>query len=133
MLVLSITLFNLIKFLNKWLDYKYQQLMVTKYEIDMNLEVTDKIDEMMDSIIESAFQEYSLMHLIYKSDWYITEKEEIEIRKDIAHLVVERMSPIMMQKFSLYYNEEAIVDVISKKVTFRVTNFVIQHNKDTGI
>ena len=29
----------------------------------------------------------------------------------------------------LYYNQDAIYDVIAKRVYFKVTNFVIEHNK----
>ena len=58
---------------------------------------------------------------------------KLKITKDIAHLVAERMSPIVMQKLTLYYNEDAISDIISKRISFRVTNFVIEHNKNTGI
>lgn len=115
------------------MEYKYTKLKIEKYEIDMNLEINDNIDKQLDTIIESCFTEYSLTNLIYKSEWYITEEEEIKITKDIAHLVAERMSPIVMQKLTLYYNEDAISDIISKRISFRVTNFVIEHNKNTGI
>lgn len=96
----------------------------------MHLNVTDNIEERLDTIIESCFQEYSIMNLIYKTDWYIVEKEEIQISKDICKLVSDRISPIMMKQLALYYNEEAIFDVIAKRVYFKVTNFVIEHNKN---
>jgi hypothetical protein len=119
--------------LNKWLDYKERKLKLQKYEIDINTEVTDNIEQRLDTIIESCFQEYSLLNLVYKSDWYISESEEIQIQKDIAHLVAERISPVMMQHLLLYYNEGAIMEVITKRVYFRVVNFVIEHNRGTGI
>lgn len=121
---------NLIKTFNKWIEYKYEELDIKKYDIDMHLNVTDNIEERLDTIIESCFQEYSIMNLIYKTDWYIVEKEEIQISKDICKLVSDRISPIMMKQLSLYYNEEAIFDVIAKRVYFKVTNFVIEHNKN---
>ena len=132
-IIIIAVIFNIFKFLHEWLEYKYTKLKIEKYEIDMNLEINDNIDKQLDTIIENCFTEYSLTNLIYKSEWYITEEEEIKITKDIAHLVAERMSPIVMQKLTLYYNEDAISDIISKRISFRVTNFVIEHNKNTGI
>jgi predicted Holliday junction resolvase-like endonuclease len=117
------------KFLNNWLDYKKEELALKKYDIDIHLNVTEDIEQRLDNIIESAFQEYTLMNTIYKSDWYIKEEEEIKINKDICALVADRISPIMMQHLMVYYNEEAVFDVISKRVYFKVTNFVIEHNK----
>ena len=88
--MLIIITYNIFHQLNKWLDYKERKLKLQKYEIDINTEVTDNIEQRLDTIIESCFQEYSLLNLVYKSDWYISESEEIQIQKDIAHLVAER-------------------------------------------
>lgn len=119
----------LVKIFNKWVEYKYKELELKKYDIDIHLNVTKDIETRLDTIIESCFQEYSLMNLIYKTDWYIKEEDEIKISKDICSLVSDRISPVMLQQLSLYYNEDAIYDIIGKRVYFKVTNFVIEHNK----
>ena len=69
------------------------------------------------------------MNLIYKTNWYITEEEEINISKEICSLVSNRISPVMLKQLALYYNEDAIYDIIAKRVYFKVTTFVIEHNK----
>lgn len=120
---------GLFKFLNKWIKFKYSELELKRYDIDTHLTVTDDIEKRLDTVIESCFQEYSLMNLIYKTDWYIKEEEEIQICKDICALVSDRISPVMLKQLSLYYNEEAIYDIVAKRVYFKVTNFVIEHNK----
>lgn len=117
------------KSFNKWLEYKYEELQLKKYDIDTHLEVTDDIEARLDKVIESCFQEYSLMNLIYKTDWYIKEEDEIQISKDICTLVSDRISPVMLKQLALYYNESAIFDIIAKRVYFKVTTFVIEHNK----
>ena len=114
---------------NKWIKFKYDELELKKYDIDTHLNVTDNIETRLDTVIESCFQEYSLMNLIYKTNWYIKEKEEIQISKDICSLVSDRISPVMLKQLELYYNQDAIYDVIAKRVYFKVTNFVIEHNK----
>lgn len=117
------------KLFNKWIKFKYDELELKKYDIDTHLNVTDNIETRLDTVIESCFQEYSLMNLIYKTNWYIKEKEEIQISKDICSLVSDRISPVMLKQLELYYNQDAIYDVIAKRVYFKVTNFVIEHNK----
>jgi predicted Holliday junction resolvase-like endonuclease len=124
---------NLFKSFKRWLEYKYAELEQKQYDIDTHLNVSDDIETRLDTVIESCFQEYSLMNLIYKTDWYITEKEEIQISKDICSLVSDRVSPVMLKQLALYYNEDAIYDIIAKRVYFKVTNFVIEHNKVTPI
>ena len=117
------------RLVNKWIKFKYDELELKKYDIDTHLNVTDNIETRLDTVIESCFQEYSLMNLIYKTNWYIKEEEEIQISKDICSLVSDRISPVMLKQLELYYNEDAIYDVIAKRVYFKVTNFVIEHNK----
>ena len=117
------------KLFNKWINFKYDELQLKQYDIDTHLDVSGNIETRLDTLIESCFQEYSLMHLIYKTDWYIKEEEEIQISKDICTLVSDRISPVMLKQLALYYNEQAIFDIIAKRVYFKVTNFVIEHNK----
>lgn len=117
------------KLFNKWINFKYDELQLKQYDIDTHLDVSSNIETRLDTVIESCFQEYSLMHLIYKTDWYIKEEEEIQISKDICTLVSDRISPVMLKQLALYYNEQAIFDIIAKRVYFKVTNFVIEHNK----
>lgn len=117
------------KLFNKWIKFKYNELELKKYDIETHLNVTDDIETRLDTVIESCFQEYSLMNLIYKTNWYITEEEEINISKEICSLVSDRISPVMLKQLALYYNEDAIYDIIAKRVYFKVTTFVIEHNK----
>lgn len=103
------------------------------YNINTHLEVSDNIDAMLDKIIETSFEEYSLTKIFSKNNWYITEKDEISINKEITALVVKRLSPVITQQLGILYNQNAIVDIIAKRVYFKVTDFVIQHNRDINI
>lgn len=119
--------------IHKWSKFKEKKLEMELHEININVNVSNGIDERLDNMIETCFQEYSLTELFHKSDWYITEQDEIDINKKINYLVAQRISPVMMEQLCLYYNENSITDIIAKRVYFRVTNFVIEHNKATGI
>lgn len=120
------------KYIRKWLEYKNNELEVKKFDIETHIEITDTIDTKLENIIESAFQEYSLLNLVYKTDWYITDDEETKIVRDVSHLVADRLSPVFLHQIALYYNEDAITDIIAKRVYFRVVTFRIDHNKNTG-
>jgi len=124
---------GLFKFLNKWIEFKYTELEQKRYDIDTHLNITDDIELRLDKMIESCFQEYTITMLIYKTDWYITESDEIQINKDICDLVANRISHVFIKQLSLYYNEDSIYDIIAKRVYFKVTNFVIEHNKATPL
>lgn len=117
------------KLFKKWIKFKYDELELKKYDIETHLEVTDDIELRLDKVIDSCFQEYSLMNLVYKTNWYIKEEEEIEINKEVCSLVSDRISPVMLKQLALYYNEDAIFNIIAKRVYFKVTTFVIDHNK----
>lgn len=120
-------------FLNRWLNYKIDSMKLHQYEININTKISNDVDERLNAIITSCFEDYSILNLVYKSDWYIKEEEEVKINKDIVHLVAERISPIFMQQLMTYYNEDAIMDIIAKRVYFKVTEFVMHHNSGTGI
>lgn len=129
MVLVIVTESVIVKQYNKWLSYKRDELKLKEYDIDIHLNVTDDIEKRLDTIIQSCFQEYSLANLIYKTDWYIKEDEEIQISKDVCEMVSNRISPVMLKHLSLYYNEDAVYDIIAKRVYYMVTNFVIEHNK----
>ena len=121
------------KAINRYTLFKYDQLELEKYKHETTVDITDSINERLDIMIEQCFQEYTILNLAFKSDFYVTEKEEEKINREISAIVAERISPAFYNQLSLYYNEDAITDVIAKRVYFRVTNFVIEHNNGTGI
>ena len=133
-IILSVYLsFNIIRIIKESQKLKKRKLDIKQYEIDIKTEIGKDINEMLDNMIEQCFQEYTILNLIYKSDYYIKEEEEIKINKDIANIVSQRLSDVFMKQLALYYKEESIPDIIAKRINFRVTNFVMEHNHSTGI
>ena len=121
------------KALRAWTATKDNQIALEKYKHDTTIDIDNKIDEKLDTVVEQCFQEFSILNLAYKSDYYIKEEEEIQINKDICTLVSQRLSEALYEQLCILYNEEAITDIIAKRVYFRVTNFVMEHNGQTGI
>lgn len=121
------------KALNAWAVSKDNRIALEKYKHDTTIDIDNKIDEKLDTVVEQCFEEFSILNLAYKSDYYIKEEEEIQINKDICALVSQRISEALYEQLCILYNEEAITDIIAKRVYFRVTNFVMEHNGQTGI
>lgn len=133
-IILSVYLsFNIIRIIKESQKLKKRKLDIKQYEIDIKTEIGKDINEMLDNMIEQCFQEYTILNLIYKSDYYIKEEEEIKINKDIANIVSQRLSDVFMKQLALYYKEESIPDIIAKRINFRITNFVMEHNHSTGL
>lgn len=121
------------KALNAWVVSKDNQIALEKYKHVTTIDIDNKIDEKLDTVVEQCFEEFTILNLAYKSDYYIKEDEEIQINKDICTLVSQRLSEALYEQLCILYNEEAITDIIAKRVYFRVTNFVMEHNGQTGI
>ena len=121
------------KAINAWVVSKDNQIALEKYKHVTTIDIDNKIDEKLDTVVEQCFEEFTILNLAYKSDYYIKEEEEIQINKDICTLVSQRLSEALYEQLCILYNEEAITDIIAKRVYFRVTNFVMEHNGQTGI
>lgn len=121
-----------VKIIDKVITYKNRKLDIDKYIANMDIDIDENYELLLDKIINTCFDEYKILNLIIKPDWYIKEDEEIVINKEVASLVAQRLSPVIMEKLKVLYNEEAIFDIIAKKVHFIVTNYVIDHNRTSG-
>ena len=116
-----------------WATAKDNNVELERYKHITTLDIDNRIDEKLDLVVEQCFEEFTILNLAYKSDYYIKEEEEIQINKDICTLVSQRLSEALYEQLCILYNEDAITDIIAKRVYFRVTNFVMEHNGQTGI
>lgn len=116
-----------------WAAAQDNKIELEKYKHDTTIDIDNKIDEKLDLVVEQCFEEYTILNLAYKSDYYIKEEEETEINKKICALVAQRLSDALYEQLCILYNEEAITDIIAKRVYFKTTNFVMEHNNGTGI
>ena len=82
----------------------------------------------MNDIIDDCFRDYEIMVLVPKNELYITDEREKEIRNDLVAKVVERLSPMALDKISLFYNVHRIDEIIADKVYITVMNYVVSHN-----
>ena len=112
-------------------NVKHQRelLELGRYSSNIQAIIDSSIPKILESIINDAFQDYQIMTLIPRQELYINSEREKEIRKDLVEKVVTRISPMALDKVSLFYNIHQIDEIIADKVYIIVMNYVVEHNR----
>jgi len=105
-------------------------LRMHEYSINVNALIDESIPNLLNAIIKECFDDYKVMVLIPLNEGYITDQREVEIRTDLVNKVTERISPMAMDKLSLYYNMQKLGDILADKIFITVTNYVVDHNDE---
>lgn len=100
-----------------------------KDSLNLNLDEIHDIKEMLNLFIEDCFSDYLANNPEIATSEYITDELEVEIRKSLSDRVTAVMTESMYKKLTLYYNRNAIPNVIAEKIYFKVTAFVIEKNQ----
>ena len=118
--------------LKGYMDNKKAILALKRYEINVStFPFGENITEILNEFIEECFQEYKIKQLVPDRDGtleYITDEREKEIRDDLVKIVSSRLSPVLMERLSLYYRADHIGSVIADKIYLTVMNYVIETN-----
>jgi hypothetical protein len=101
---------------------------LANYELNIKSNVDDSIVNLLDSIIESAFEDFLLMHPEYQDNIYINAEIEKEMLSLFKDTVMSRLSVTVMDKLSLYYNRASIPTIITDKMRITITAFAATNN-----
>lgn len=114
--------------LRKTKDYK-SRLMMDEYKMKMGIEITPgDILEHLDAYITEAFNEYIVLNIEFRELDYITKEIEDEINKNVNKMVVDRLSPVFLDKFALVYNKNNFAKFLSDRVYLLTLNYTVQKN-----
>ena len=108
--------------------HQAQLMELGRYSTNVQAMIDDNIPKILEAIINDAFRDYQIMNLIPRGELYITDEREKEIRSDLIDKVVTRLSPMALDKISLFYNVHQIDAIIADKVYITVMNYVVDHN-----
>lgn len=117
-----------------WLSIKYSKsnneaiYKLSQYQVNVQAVIDETIPAILNSVIEECFDDYKLLVLFPKNEGYINDTREKEIRSDLVRKVTERLSPMALDKLSLYYNIKNIDIILADKIYITVLNYVIEHN-----
>lgn len=131
-IALSIFLLGLlVMFFLFWKSNRKHQkeiLELGRYSTNVQAIIDKNIPNLLSDIIEDCFRDYEIMILIPRNELYITDEREKEIRADLVQKVVNRLSPMALDKLSLFYNVHKIDEIIADKVYITVMDYVVKHN-----
>ena len=122
------TLIVLILFYRTNKKHQSQLMELGRYSTNVQAVIDKNIPLLLNDIIDDCFRDYEIMVLVPKNELYITDEREKEIRNDLVAKVVERLSPMALDKISLFYNVHRIDEIIADKVYITVMNYVVSHN-----
>lgn len=108
--------------------HQSQLLELSRYSINVQAIIDKNVPLLLNDIIDDCFRDYEIMVLAPKNELYITDEREKEIRNDLVEIVVKRLSPMALDKISLFYNVHNIDEIIAEKVYITVMNYVVSHN-----
>lgn len=111
---------------NKKENAKWEQY---KLNIEtLNTACVEDIQKLLDNLIDECLSDYLASNPEYVNANYITDEAELNMRKQIANLVSNRLSEALYDKLSLYYNKFTIPSIIADKIYLKVTAYVIKIN-----
>jgi hypothetical protein len=109
--------------------YRKRLERMSYYQINTSANIDSSIPELLDLIVTESFSDYQITHLLPEIGYINSEQEEL-IRKDLAEMVMNRISGAALDKISLLYRREYIGDILGDKIYITVMNFVINNNKN---
>ncbi len=145
-----IWIYILNKFLDSFLSMKWLWIIViilfrniayrtiNAYKLDLNIKKQyltkdtdydeEKIIAHINYIIQEALDQYVLLNINPTNIYYINSKREKEILEYLTNTVPDRISPALMGKLSLMYNQSYVPTFLGNHIYMVVTNYVIQYN-----
>lgn len=128
-IIISIIIYvSIMGIILKVLKQRDEKIKLKKYEIEINHRLDIHIEEQLDNLIDSVFNEYRLYNLEFRDNDYIKSIEEKKIVEDICEMVTKRISPIFVTQLSTYFNIDNLGDVIATKISTKVTEYRILKN-----
>jgi len=116
-------------FLIKLISIKKRELDLKEYELNISSNIEDDTFALLDKVIQECFTEYTVLNIEYRNDIdYVDADLEKIITQDVAHKVVDRISPTLISKISLVYNIDNFDKLLSERVYLFTMQFSIQKN-----
>lgn len=120
--------FTLLLIIFKILKQRDDKIKLEKYKIDIKYGSDFRVENQLDTIINSVFDEYRLYNLEYRDSSYIKETEEKKIIEDICNIILDRISPVFLTQLSTYFNTDSLGTIIAVKVSTKVAEYKIKRN-----
>ena len=111
-----------------YLMYKLNGYLNEKNKLDKASIYDANIVQVLDDIIQDAFNEYYILNEGFKDNKHaISAAQEREIMSKMVDSVSARLSGCTVMKLEAYYNKDALPDIISHKIFLAITSYVVNN------
>lgn len=111
------------------LKQKKRDLNLREYELNISSSMEEDIFGLLDKVIQEAFNEYTVLNIEYHEDiTYIDAELEKIITQEVAHKVIDRISPALISKISLVYNIANLDKLLSERTYLCTLHYVLSKN-----
>ena len=121
-LCLLIFISNLYNFMNAYIKLQ-SEINAKKYDYNR-----EKIIAHLDELITDALNRYNILNLAPMNTLYITSSMQDEIMQKLVNEIPKQISPVLMDKLSLLYNDDYINTFLGEYIYMSVVNFVLNFN-----
>ena len=126
----------IMRFMHNITRYLFNKNEIEKYNIDINCPIKQtEVDEELDSFIRGRWEEYFICNLGWKSIVNVSQKDQEQIMLDMANIISDTISPVLLSKLSRFYNTNknmngisGIDKVIADRIQIIVLNYSVEHN-----
>lgn len=127
----------IIYFMHNITRYLFKKNEIEKYNIDINCPVKQiEVDDELDSFIKGRWEEYFICNLGWKSINNVSQKDQEQIMLDMASIISDTISPVLLSKLSRFYNTNknhngisGIDKVIADRIQIIVLNYSVENNR----
>lgn len=127
-IIMVILYLSIMGIIIKILIQRDEKIKLEKYKIDIEYGSDTRIENQLNFIIDSVFDEYRLYNLEFRDDAYIKEADENKIVKDVSEMVVQRVSPVFITQLSTYFNTDSLGEIIAVKISTKVMEYRLMRN-----
>lgn len=121
LLVIFILVRSYINILDKRVNNEIKTLSLS---VDLNL---DSLNSILVTIIRDSINEFMVYNNLLDSVYLTSEREE-ELREYVINNFNKRLSSVMMERLKVFYREDALPDVIARRIYLEVSLFTAQNN-----
>lgn len=115
-----ITLNRVMEEVKKIRIIKEKQMLFTSFNDD-NIAIIDQL--INDNIIK-----YRVYNIDHNNNFYMSTTEQQKMVKEVLESTLESLSPVLMEKLSLMYNEKKLEDLIYSKILMSVLALTVEIN-----
>ena len=127
----------IIHFMHNITRYLFKKNEIEKYRIDINCPIKqNEVDDELDNFIKGRWEEYFICNLGWKNISNISQKEQEQIMLDMASIISDTISPVLLSKLSRFYNTNknhngisGIDKIIADKIQIIVLNYSVENNR----